>query len=87
MKSLKRISAVVALTIISLGLSAVAGQTQSPPCGSNDPGETHSPPCATYQITNDDSATPGGVTTPPDSTDYIITQAAVDFVENVLTLF
>ena len=83
MKSLKRIGAVVALTI-SLGLSAFA---QAPPCGSNDPGETHTPPCATYQKTNDDSTAPGETSTPPDSTDYIITQVAVDIVESVLTLF
>jgi len=80
MKSLKRIGAVVTLTI-SLGVSALAGEIQSPPCGSNDPGETHGPPCAT------DSAAPGQTATPPDSTDYVITQVAVDFVESVLKLF
>jgi len=51
MKTLKRFSSVLVLLLV-LGVSALAGETNPPPCA---PGETHSPPCAA----------PGETHTPP----------------------
>jgi hypothetical protein len=51
MKTLKRFSSVLVLSSV-LGVSALAGETNAPPCA---PGEMSSPPCAV----------PGEISTPP----------------------
>jgi hypothetical protein len=88
MKSLNRFVASMSLTLV-LGLSAVAGEVQSPPCPSPDPGEMSAPPCSTAQETSDDP-TPGQTSTPPNGslvTEYVVADTAIDFVESVLSLF
>jgi len=60
MKNLKRLT--LSLTLMSvLSASAVAGETNSPPCV---PGQTNSPPCS-IQSANDDSTDPGETSGPP----------------------
>ena len=88
MKNLKRLVAAIALTL-ALGLSAFAGITETPPCAPPEPGQTSTPPCATAQLTPDDSAAPGQTQTPPASsaTDYAVTEAAIDLLQSVLSLF
>ena len=84
MKHLKRLGLAIALTLV-IGLSALADDPQ-PPC---DPGETHTPPCSTAQLTSDDPA-PGQTSTPPNTsavTEYVVVDAAIDFVESILSLF
>lgn len=88
MKSLTRLAASIALTLV-LGLSAVAGEVQSPPCPSPDPGEMSAPPCSTAQQTSDDP-TPAQTSTPPSAsavTECVVTDTAIDFVESILSLF
>src|SRR5712692_12079019 len=65
MKNLKRLSAAVVLTCV-LGLSAFAGEVETPPCAPPVPGELSTPPC-TGQVASDASATPGIISTPPAS--------------------
>ena len=88
MKSLNRLAVSMSLMLV-LGLSAVAGEAQSPPCPPPDPGEMSAPPCSTAQLTSDDP-TPGQTSTPPSSnavTEYVVVDTAIDFVESVLSLF
>ena len=85
MKNLKRLGTAVALTFI-LGLSALGGETPTPPGArsaagqaqttSCSPGETHGPPCATAQ-----APTPGDIDTPA------ITQIATFVLQNMWSLF
>ena len=85
MKNLKKLAAAVALTSV-LGLTAVAGETDTPPSPrsarvqaqttSCSPGETHGPPCATAQV-----PTPGDIDTPA------ITQIATFVLQNMWSLF
>ena len=66
MKNLKRLGVSVTLLCV-LSLTALAGETSSPPCAPPDPGETNSPPCAAAQVAPDDSVIPGQTDTPPAS--------------------
>ena len=59
MSNLKRLGATVILTFV-LGLSAFAGETNTPPCA---PGEMQTPPCAYLAFDN----VPGQIDTPPSS--------------------
>ena len=84
MKHLKSLCLAIALTLM-VGLSALADDPQPSPC---DPGETHTPPCSTAQLTSDDP-TPGQTSTPPNAsavTEYVVADAAIDFVQSVLSL-
>ena len=89
MKTLRRLG--LSLTLISiLGVVALAGETNSPPCPPPDPGETNSPPCAMSQITPDDSVVPSATNAPPVSNsgiEYSIAEAATDLLQSVLLLF
>ena len=80
MKNLKRLGVSVTLLCV-LSLTALAGETSSPPCAPPDPGETSSPPCAAAQVVPDDSVIPGQTDTPPASNsgaEYSIVEVAID---------
>ncbi len=84
MKNLKRLSAAVVLTCV-LGLSAFAGETDTPPCAPPEPGQTSTPPCSGSQMASDDSAAPGVISTPPASNaGHLIAEAAISLVENLM---
>lgn len=88
MKTLKKLSAAVVLTVV-LGLSAFAGETQAPPCAPPEPGETQAPPC-TGQMASDNSTTHGIISTPPATdagTGYLVAEAAMSLFESLLPLF
>jgi len=56
MNNLKKL--VVGFCLMTLlTITALGGETESPPCAQPNPGETESPPCATVQSTADDSTT------------------------------
>ena len=84
MKNLKRLGAAVVLTFV-LGLSAFAGETQTPPCSPPEPGEIHAPPCA-VQPAPDEPTAPGDTLTPPASNTVDIL-TVVDAAMNLLLLF
>jgi len=88
MKNLKQLSAAFALTLV-LGLSAFAGETQTPPCPPPDPGEVSSPPCATAQLTPDDSVAPGQTSTPPSSNEAseLSITATIELVQSWLSIY
>lgn len=89
MKSLKRLGVVIALTLV-LGVSALAGETQAPPCAPPDPGETQAPPCATAQLTPDGSTPQSQPSTLPSSNpvdEYSISEVAMDLVRHWLSIF
>ena len=84
MKNLKRLGVSVTLLCV-LSLTALAGETSSPPCA---PGDTSSPPCAMAQVVPDDSVIPGQTDTPPASNsgaEYSIAREVV--VDLALLLF
>jgi hypothetical protein len=88
MKTLKRLGMAVALTVV-LGLSAFAGETQTPPCAPPDPGETNAPPCLGAQMTSDDPVAPGQTETPlcaNEGNESSIT-VAIDLVQSWLPIF
>jgi hypothetical protein len=85
MKNLKRLSAAVVLTLV-LGLSAFAGEVNTPPCAPPDPGIMETPPCAAAPLSPDDSAAPGQTDTPPAS-DTVDIVSVVDAAMNLLLLF
>jgi hypothetical protein len=85
MKNLKRLSAAVVLTFV-LGLSAFAGEVNTPPCAPPDPGQISTPPCAAAPMSPDDSAAPGQTDTPPTS-DAVDIVAVVDAAMDLLLLF
>ena len=81
MKTLKKLSAAVVLTSV-LGLSAFAGDMNSPPCAPPEPGETQTPPCSGGQMAGDSS---GIVSTPPASdSGYLVAEAATTLFESLL---
>jgi len=87
MKSLNKFVASLSLTLV-LGLSAVAGEMNAPPCPAPDPGEMSAPPCSNAQETPDDPTS--GLTGTLDATSgtqYVIADTTIDFVGNVLSLF
>lgn len=81
MKTLKRLSAAVVLTSV-LGLSALAGETQTPPCAPPEPGETQTPPC-TGQAPSDNS----WLVSSPSASDYLVAEAAITLFESLLPLY
>ena len=67
-------SLILALVISS---SALAGETQTPPCA---PGETQTPPCSSNAVA---STEPGETSTPPQSVDIIsLGELALDLLLN-----
>ena len=85
MQNLKRLGAAVLLTFM-LGLSAVAGEMNAPPCAPPDPGIIQTPPCsaAPGQIVMPPAASvdPGETSTPP--AEYSFTQLAITLLENAV---
>ena len=84
MQNLKRLGAAAVLTFM-LGLSALAGEMNAPPCTPPDPGEMQGPPClAPGQIEMPPAASvdPGETSTPP--AEYSFTQLAITLLENAV---
>lgn len=76
MKSVKRLAAVVAFTLI-LGLQALGD------CPSPVPGETLTPPCNSSQPASDDSVASIEIPTPPDANSvdvFTISEVTVDLL-------
>jgi hypothetical protein len=84
MKKLVKLAAVVGLTL-SLGLVALGGETQTPPCPPPDPGETQTPPCSGVKLVGDDSQTDVQTAQTSDSIDYV-TEATLELVQSVMSL-
>lgn len=82
MKNLRRLTVAVVLTLV-LGLSALAGESSTPPCAPPQPGESSTPPCSGGQMAGDNS---GVVSTPSDS-DYLVAEAALGLFESLLPLY
>ncbi len=80
MKTLKRLSAAIALTFV-LGVSAFAG------CEPPAPGQIETP-CVPVQMASDDPTTPGVISTPPASdAGYLVADAAISLLESLLPIF
>jgi hypothetical protein len=88
MKNLKRLGAAIALTFV-LGLSAFAGDVETPPCAPPAPGQLETPPCAAQAI-SDDSAAPGQTDTPPASNAvdvFSVAEGAMSVLQSMLAVF
>lgn len=66
MKNIRTLFATVTLALVLAG-SALAGETQTPPCA---PGETQTPPCMMAPVSGD-STTAGETQTPPSGADIL----------------
>ncbi len=79
--NLKKLVAAVVLTCV-LGLSAIAGETNTPPCTPPEPGQTSTPPCSGNQMTGDSS----GIVSAPSASDsgYLVAEAAITLFESLL---
>ena len=84
MKKLAKLAAVVGLTL-SLGLVALGGETQTPPCPNPDPGETQTPPCSSINLMGGDSQTDMQTAQSSDSIDYV-TEATLELIQSVMLL-
>ena len=65
MKNIRTLFATITLALVITG-SALAGETQTPPCAA--PGETQTPPCSSNAVA---STEPGETSTTPQSVDII----------------
>jgi hypothetical protein len=82
MKTLRTLSAAIALTLV-LGISALAGETQTPPCAPAQPGEVSTPPCAMAQ-----APTLGEMNTPPAADKALtLTEIAANVLQSMWSLF
>jgi hypothetical protein len=84
MKNLKRLAAAVVLTF-ALGLTAFAGETNTPPCSNpgdmqTPPGEMSAPPCSGMSVTLEPEGAPGQTDTPPASAMTVARDFAIDLV-------
>jgi hypothetical protein len=87
MKSLRKFSAAVVL-MCALGLSAFAGNVETPPCPV--PGEIETPPCITTQVMPDEGVAPGEMNAPPAAnagTGYSVTEIALGAIQSMLSIF
>lgn len=66
MKNIRTLFATLTLALVLAG-SALAGETQTPPCA---PGETQTPPCTMAPVSGD-STTAGETQTPPAGADIL----------------
>ena len=66
MKNIRTIFATLTLALVLAG-SALAGETQTPPCA---PGETQTPPCTAAPASGDSTIT-GETQTPPANADIV----------------
>jgi hypothetical protein len=87
-KALTRLTATVALTF-ALVLTALGGETLTPPCAPPVPGETLTPPCAAAQNTSDSEGPPvQSVSDAPESaSDFLIRSVTMDLIEIALSIF
>jgi hypothetical protein len=84
MKTLRRLSAVVVLTL-AFTLTAFAGEVLTPPCA---PGEVLTPPCATSQVATDDSTQQTvSVLNTNNANDFSVSDFAVDLLRDALSIF
>lgn len=81
MKNLKRLGAMVVLTFV-LSLSAIGGETSTPPCAPPAPGELSTPPCSGTQAAPDPA--PGQTDTPPASLAAEASALAISLLESLL---
>ena len=81
----KRLTAAIGLTMV-LSASAVAGDG-TPVCDPV-PGIMQSPPCATAQLVNDESPSPpDGTVLSTDSSAITLSEATLDIVQMLVTIF
>ena len=83
MNAIKRISLCLVLVLVC-SIPVLAGETLCPP----NPGEMQCPPAPCVQSALDNSAT-GGMSTSvaPDTTEAVITEAAIELLQSVLLVF
>jgi hypothetical protein len=83
MKTLRKLASVLVLTLV-LGLSALAGQTDTPPCATPVPGQTDTVPCQ--------PTAPGDMGDPSNSStataaDAAFTEIMTEVLKSMLSIF
>ena len=76
MTKIRTLFATLLLALVVTG-SALAGETQTPPCA---PGETQTPPCTSAPVSGD-ATTTGETQIPPEGVDTVsLTELALDLL-------
>jgi hypothetical protein len=86
MKNLTRFGAAIILTLV-LGLSALAGEVETPPCTPPVPGEVETPPCASQKALDDSVRRNETIIASSIAIEISITDAGLDILQRVLSLF
>ena len=93
MKNLRKLGAAVVLICV-LALSALAGETQTPPCAVPEPGQIPTPPCAEQQASGNIDTPTSLPTAPGDMGNATVAGSETSFNEiatnvllNCLSLF
>jgi len=84
MKTLRKLSSVLALTLV-LGLPAYAGQTDTVPCSPPAPGQTDTVPC--QPTAPGDTSEPPSVSSTATVTDETVTEIATEVLKSLLSVF
>ncbi|MDX6385819.1 MAG: hypothetical protein QOK48_3392 [Blastocatellia bacterium] len=89
MKHLRKLGAAALLTLV-LGLTALAGQIETPPCAAPVPGQVETPPCAAAPGDTSsglNSTAPGDLSTPVANNETSFADFAADLLLNFLPLY
>jgi hypothetical protein len=80
MKTVRKLSSVIVLTLV-LGITAFAGQIETPPCAEPVPGQIETPPCQGTAPT--DPSNPSTAM----AADPTFTEIATEVLESMLSIF
>lgn len=83
MKTLKRLTLAVSLVLV-LAASALAGETNAPPCPPPDPGETNAPPCSGVMLGDDSADSQTSMQSASSDLELAAYDAAVNALESML---
>ena len=83
MKTLKRLTLAVSLVLV-VAASALAGETNAPPCSPPDPGETNAPPCSGVMLGDDSADSQASMQSASSDLELAAYDAAVNALESML---
>lgn len=87
MKTLRRLSTAVALTLL-ISLTVFAGETLTPPCAPPEPGEVLTPPCSSAQVSTDDPISQAMSSSPSSAeSDWLVSDFSIQLLREALSLF
>ena len=86
MKTLKRLTLAVGLAFV-LSASALAGETNTPPCAEPIPGETNTPPCSGLMLGDDSVDSQVRTLSTSSELELAVYDTAMNVLESMLAVF